>query len=242
MRPRTLLPLAVGLLVLVAGCIGPLQTTSTTAADATTDATTLSTTGTGTVEAAADLAVVAVAVVRTAGTADDARGQVAADVERMRTALRDAGVPDDAVTTAAFAVYPQYDYRDGERVERDFRAVHEFRIETDPGRAGEVVDLAVGNGATEVRGVQFTLADETHATLRTQAIERAVAAARADADAMTAAAGLSVTGVESMSTSGGFTPVERVETADAAGDRAATTFEPGPVSVSVTVQVTYRAA
>jgi hypothetical protein len=238
---RILVPLAVALLVLLAGCAGPLQTT-TMAADATeATGTALTTTGTGTMDADADLAVVSVAVVSTAASADDARGQVASDVERMRSALRDASVPDDAVTTASYAVYPQYDYRNGERVEDGFRAVHAFRIETAPVRAGEVVDLAVGNGASEVQGVSFTLTDETRATLRSQAIERAVVAARADADAMAGAAGLSVTTVETMTTSGGYTPVERFEVAEATADGARTTFEPGPVSVSVTVQVTYRA-
>jgi hypothetical protein len=239
MRTR-LLPVALGLLVLLAGSLGPLQTT--TAASADTTGTMVSTTGTGSVSTDADLAVVAVAVVATADSADAARGQVATDVERMRGALREAGVPDDAVTTASFAVVPEYDYADGERTERGFRAVHAFRIETDPARAGEVVDVAVGNGATEVQGVSFTLTDGTRADLRAQAIDRAVTAARADADAMAGAAGLSVASVQTMSTSGGFTPVERLSVAESAGDGAATTFEPGPVTVSVTVDVTYRAA
>lgn len=247
MRPprltrTTLLPLGIGLLVLLAGCMGPLQTAPGTEAATTSEGTTLSTTGTGSVDADADLAVVSVAVTATAESADAARGQVAADVQRMRTALRDAGIPDDAVTTASFAVYPDYDYEGGERTERGFHAVHSFRIETAPDRAGEVVDLAVGNGANEVQGVSFTLADDTRAALRTQAIERAVTAARADADAMAGAAGLSVTSVETMSTSGGFVPVERFDVAESAGGADSTVFEPGPVSVSVTVQVTYRAA
>lgn len=239
MRTRTL-PLLLGVLVLLAGCTAPLQTTPATSGDD--GVTTISTTGTGTVDAESDLAVVSVAVVATAASADDARGQVATDVERMRTALRAAGVPDDAVSTASFAVVPEYDYRDGERTERGFRAVHTFRIETDPARAGEVVDVAVGNGATEVHGVTFTLTGETRASLRAQAVERAVTAARADADAMATAADLSVTGVETMSTSGGFSPVERFDVAEAAGDGARTTFEPAPVAVSVTVQIAYRAA
>jgi hypothetical protein len=239
MRTRTL-PITLGLLVLLAGCAGPLQTATATAD--TTDGTTISTTGTGAVDTDADLAVVSVAVVATADSADAARGQVAADVERMRTALRDAGVPDDAVSTASFAVFPEYDFEGRERTDRGFRAIHSFRIETDPARAGEIVDLAVGNGATEVHGVSFTLTDETRAALRAQAIDRAVTAARADADAMAGAAGLSVTSVETMSTSGGFVPVERFDVTESAADGARTTFEPGPVSVSVTVDVTYRAA
>jgi hypothetical protein len=232
--------LALGLLVLLAGCVGPLQTTTESDPTTATDGPTISATGTGSVSADADLAVVSVAVVATADSADAARGQVAADVERMRAALREAGVPDEAVTTASFGVSPEYDARDGERTERGFRAAHAFRIESDPARAGVVVDTAVGNGATEVYGVSFTLTDETRAALRAQAIDHAVTAARADADAMAGAAGLSVAGVETMATSGGFTPVERFDVAESA-DGARTQFEPGPVSVSVTVDIVYRA-
>lgn len=249
MRPSrltrtTMLPLGIGLLLVLAGCLGPLQTApgTGTGTDTASAGTTLSTTGTGSVDADADLAVVSVAVTATAASADAARGQVAADVERMRTALRDAGIPDDAVTTTSFTVSAEYDYEGGERTERGFHAVHSFRIETAPDRAGEVVDLAVGNGVNQVQGVSFTLADDTRADLRAQAIERAVTAARADADAMASAAGLSVTSVETMSTAGGFVPVGRFGVAESAADGARTTFEPGPVSVSVTVQVTYRAA
>ena len=240
MRTRSL-AVALGLLVLLAGCLGPLQTASPTTETAeTTDGTTISATGTGSVTTDADLAVVSVAVVATADSADAARGQVAADVQRMRTALRDAGVPDDAVSTASFSVFP--DYRNGDDpADRGFRAVHSFRIEIDPARAGEVVDVAVANGASEVQGVVFTLTDETRASLRAQAIERAVTAARADADAMAGSVDHSITGVETMSTTGGFAPVERFA-AESAADGARTTFEPGPVSVSVTVDVTYRAA
>ncbi|WP_318568390.1 SIMPL domain-containing protein [Salinigranum marinum] len=240
MRTRSL-AVALGLLVLLAGCLGPLQTASTTTdTTETTDGTTISATGTGSVTADADLAVVSVAVVATADSADAARGQIATDSQRMRTALRDAGVPDDAVSTASFSVFP--DYRNGDDpAERGFRAVHSFRIETDPARAGEIVDVVVANGASEVQGVVFTLTDETRASLRSQAIERAVTAARADADAMAGSVDRSITGVETMSTTGGFAPVERLA-AESAADGARTTFKPGPVSVSVTVDVTYRAA
>ena len=239
MRTRYL-ALALGMLVLLAGCVSPIQTT--TAADTTSTGTTVSATRTGTVSTDADLAVVSVAVIAEADSADVARAQVATDVERMHTALRDAGIPDDAVTTSSFAIYQQYDYRDGEQVAMGFRAFHAFTIETAPARAGEIVDLSVGSGATEVSGVTFTLSEETRADLRAQAIQRAVTATRADADAMASVAGLSVTGIQTMSTSGGFTPVERFEQAASDAGGAQTTFEPGPVTVSATVEITYRAS
>jgi hypothetical protein len=243
MKATTSLPVALALLLLLAGCVAPLQSTGTgTAADAA--VTTIDVSGTGEAAAEADLAVVSVAVSARADTADDARGAVATDVESMRTALRDAGVPDEAVTTAFFRISPRYEVIDREREVIGFEAVHAFRIETDPGRAGEVVDLAVGNGADRVDGIAFTLSDERRADLRERALTGAVEAARADADAVAAATDLSITGVASASTSGGFVPVFDARVAEDAAGRAGapTTLEPGPVTVTATVSVSYTAA
>jgi len=237
-----LLPIALALLALLAGCVGPLQTDGGATAAETVDGPTIDVTGTGTVSADADLAVVLVTVVGRADTADEARAQAAADVESMRAALRDAGVPDEAVTTASYHLSPRYDYTERERQLLGYEAVHAFRVEVAPERAGEVVDLAVSGGADRVDGVQFTLADETRADLRERALTDAVDAARADADAIAAAADLTVTGVARASTGGSYTPVYDVRFAEGgAADGAATTFEPGPVTVTATVRVTYTA-
>ncbi|MFB6130101.1 MAG: SIMPL domain-containing protein [Salinigranum sp.] len=255
MRSR-ILPIAFVALVLLAGCTAPLQSDgpAANAADVTpvagdgstasSEATTISVTGSGEASADADLAVLTVSVVSTADTADAARSQTATDAERMRAALRNASVPDDAVTTVSYAISPLYDYSKDRQELRGYRAVHTFRIEVAPDRAGEIVDVAVGNGASQVDGVQFTLTEKTRADLRAQAITRAVEAARADADAVASASDLKVTGVRTASTSNGYTPYYGVKTveAGAASGGAPTTLEPGPVTVSATVSVTYTAA
>ena len=239
---------AVALLVLFAGCLGaagptPLAQSSTTpnAADAA-DGSTISVSGSATVEATPDLAVVRVAVEREADSAEAARSQVATAAESMREALRDAGIPDDAVSTESFAVYEQYDYRDGDREPDGYRAVHAYRIEVEPDRAGEVIDLAVGNGADRVSGVAFTLSDERRSELRQEALTLAVENARTDAETMATAAGVSVGEVRSLSTSNDVGPVYPVEfaSADQAGGR--TTIEPGEVSVTASASVVYGIA
>ena len=249
---QRLLPIALGAILVLAGCMAPLQsddpsgaaaaTAGQAATDGGVDGPTVSVTGTGEVETEADLAIVLLSVTATADTADEARSQVAGDVERMRAALREAGVADDAVTTSGFRIYPQYDHSERERELIGYQAAHSFRVEVAPDAAGTVVDAAVGNGASTVESVQFTLTDETRAELREQALGDAVSAARADADALAAATGLSISGVHSASTSGGFTPVyeERAESADGAAG-GSTSFTPGPVTVSATVQLTYLA-
>jgi hypothetical protein len=255
---RTVLTtLALAVLVLVAGCAAPFaadagsadrsdplvgQVTTASATDgADRTGPVIAVSGVGRVSADADLAVVRVSVTATADTADAARSAVAADSERMREALRDAGVDDDAVRTVHYAIHPRYDYRAEERELVGYHAVHAYAVEVEPERAGEVIDVTVANGADTVEGVTFTLSDETRADLRERALTEAMTTARADADAIAAAAGLTVTGVQEASTVAdyGYTPVYRVAEADAAG--GSTSLEPGPVAVTATVQVTYTA-
>jgi uncharacterized protein YggE len=60
----------------------------------------------------------------------------------------------------------------------------------DVSRAGEVLDAAVGSGATSVSGVRFDLKDRSAA--EREALKKAVADARGRADAAAAGAGMKV--------------------------------------------------
>jgi hypothetical protein len=236
MRAIGLLTLVV--LVLLAGCVGPLQAGANTG-DA--SGPIISVSATGSANADPDLAVVNVAVEATADGADAARAQVARDVERVRGALADGGVPGANVTTTTFGIAPVYNYSRGEREVVGYRAMHALAIETAPDRAGEIVDLAVGNGATRVDGVRFTLSDERRGELRATALGRAMDTARTDADGIASAADLSVTGVRQASTGAEFTPVPVARFEDTAGS-GETVIQPAPVTVTATVDVTYTAA
>lgn len=226
--------LLVALAVVLAGCSAPLQTGT----GMETDATTISVSATGTANAEADLAVVSLTVEATADTADDARAQVATGVADVRSALADAGVSAENVTTTGYGISPVYDFSNGNRTLRGYQAAHSLAVEVAPDRAGEAIDVAVGAGATRVDGVAFTLTDERRAELRATALDRAMAAARTDADGIADATDLSVTGVESASTSADYGPYPLTRVADESGG---TVLTPAPVSVSVSVSVTYRA-
>ncbi|SFG61654.1 hypothetical protein SAMN04488063_2592 [Halopelagius inordinatus] len=241
MRQRAyVVPIALAALVLLSGCLAPLQAGGGSDAGAS-DPATISATGSGEVTAEADLAVVSVSVTATADSADAARQQVATDAEQMRQALRDAGIADDAVETVAYRVNPEYDHSGDSRDIVGYRAVHTYSVEVEPDRAGEVVDVAVGNGADQIDNVAFTLTDQTRAELRERAIENAVDAARTDAETVASASNLTLGDVRSASTDGGVQPMyyERAALEDTAG--GGTSFEPGPVTVTATVSVTYEA-
>lgn len=236
---KRVIPLTLVVLVFLAGCAGPLQTGANSGDDSA--GPTISVSATGSATADPDLAVVSVSVEATADGANEARGQVANDVERVRSALADAGVPEANVTTTAFGIAPVYNYTRGESELVGYRAVHSLAVETGPDRAGDVVDAAVGAGATSVDGVQFTLSDERRAELRATALDDAMATARTDADGIADAADLSVTGVHRTSTGAEFVPypVSRFDDSSGGGE---TVIQPAPVRVTATVDVTYTAA
>lgn len=202
---------------------------------------TVSVSGVGQVSVDPDLAIVTVAVQGRADTAEAAREAVARDAQRMREALRQMGVPDEDVRTTYYYLSPRYDYdRDREEL-IGYVATHGFQIRTAVDEAGAVVDTAVGNGADQVNGVQFTLTDRTQRELRAQALSNAVVDARSDADAIASAAGLSITGVHSASTSSPVvTPyVSRMAEAAGADGQTPTVFDTGPVTVTASVSIAY---
>lgn len=235
MRPAAL-PLAVVGLLLLAGCTAPLQTTA--ANDPPADSGTVVATGAGSVTADPDLAVLSVAVASTADTADAAREATATRVDTLLTALADAGVDEANVTSTGYSLTPQYDYRDGSRDLLGYRAVHTFRVETAPADAGRIVDASVAAADVEVWSVAFTLSDDRREALRADAIAAAVENARRDAEAAAGAADLTIDDVDAMQVGSASVPSPQV--ADARAEAGATEFQPGPVTVSATVTVTYR--
>lgn len=237
---RLPLTIAVAGLLVLAGCVAPFQTAPGESADDTPASGTVVATGSGSVTADPDLAVLSLAVRSTADTADDARAATANRVDDLRAALADAGVDDENVTTTSFSLAPEYDHREDGRDVVGYRAVHVLQVETAPADAGPVVDASVAAAEVEVWNVAFTLSDERREELRADAIADAVAAARSDAEAAADAADLTVAGVESMQVGSqpGAVPyaAERTVADDGAG---ATEFQPGPVTVSASVTVTY---
>lgn len=251
MRARSILVFALGgLLLLGAGLAFASVTAGTAAAGEGGPASgnaTVEVTASAEAAAAPDRAVVRPAVVATGDTAEAARSQVAENAATMRGAIRDLGIADDRLRTTGFDIRPITDSTGEETEIRGYRAVQRFEIEVDANtgdlgaRAGTVVDTAVQNGANEIDGVQFTLSPDRRQQLREQALERAMTDARGEADHLAALGNVEITGVGSISTGGGGVSPFDAQVEDAAADGGgATVIEPGQVTVSATVTVTYN--
>lgn len=199
------------------------------------------------VSATPDIATVRLAVTATGDTAEAARNQVAENASDMRAALRDIGVGDDQVQTTYYDISAVHEEtRNGTEIV-GYRAAHGFEIEVNVNaddlgeRTGTLIDTAVQNGANQIEGVEFTLAEDTRRAMRQQALEHAMENARHDATVLAASSDLTITGVTSVSTADvGISPFQGARQ-ELAADTAGTVIEPGPVTVSATVSVTYSA-
>jgi uncharacterized protein YggE len=245
MRKQTLATVAVAVAVLLAGgglaaAVSSNDQPAQPATQQSSDAPTVTVTGVGDAEAAADRAVVAVTVEATADSASEVREALATDADGMRGALADAGIDGDQLRTARYDISRNYESRENPDAPA-YRGQHSFEIRlSDTDAVGTAIDAAVDGGASYVENVRFTLSEEARQELRTQALAEAMETARGEAETLADNGGLELTGTADISTTTDYNrPVAYA--ADSGGAGAATSIDAGPVSVSVTVQVTYDA-
>lgn len=170
----------------------------------------------------------------------------AVQMTKVIDALVAAGLPKDALKTTGYTIYPVYDDQTKIPFEQKIRTYHVTNTLTvtlhDVNRTGEVIDIAVVNGINQASSIQFMLSDEQSQVLRTEALKKAVSRARADADTVAGALGTAIIDVQSVDISGGYAPVlfENYKTdTSLAGSATPTPIQPGDVTVTAQVSVTY---
>lgn len=246
MHRGILATLGVVLLVVTAGCAGSLNPTDSANAQVQngTDGQSISVAASGQAEATPDQAILRVAVVAEGNDANTVRQQLAENVSRMRQALTDANVSDDDIRTVAFNIDERYDRTENGREPTGYRGIHAFEITlSDADRVGQIIDVAVSNGANQVDSVELTLSEERRREVRSAALRDAMGNARSNADVIAGEANLTISNVHSVSTGDlSFSPVRATvaEATTAAGD-ASTNIESGPVTVVAQVEVVYNA-
>lgn len=163
-------------------------------------------------------------------------------------ALVAIGIPRDALKTTGYNIYPVYDDLSKSILDqkvRTYRVTNTLTVTLhDVSKTGDVIDVAVANGINQASSIQFLLSDDQSQVLRTEALKEAVARARADADTVAAAMGTNITGVQRADISGGYSPVLFENYQYQAGNvlmksAAPTPIQPGDVTVSAQVSITY---
>lgn len=191
-------------------------------------------TAVGSAKAVPDRAEFVFGVTTRGSTADEASSENAVRMRTLIDALKGAGVRTEDIRTQSVSVSPRH-APDGKQLS-GYTAENSVSVKVASARAGAIVDLAVENGATNTSGPSFDVSDRD--ALYRDALADAVREARTKAEAIGAAAGVSVGDVTRVVEGGEAGPPVFLEAA--ARDRATTTpVEPGREEVQATLTVTF---
>jgi uncharacterized protein YggE len=202
----------------------------------------ISVTGEGTVSAAPDMAIITLGVDALRPTVAEARDAAATALQSMIDGIEAQGVAERDLQTSNLSIYPEYDYSGNQQILRGFRVNNTLVAKIrNIDSTSEIVDIAVAAGGndTSIQGISFTIDDPEE--LRAQARELAVEDARARAETLASASGVSIGAPIAISeTSFSAPPIPYAEGA-AAADRAQqsvdTPIQTGELDVTVSVTV-----
>jgi uncharacterized protein YggE len=189
-----------------------------------------------------DVAIISTGVVTRAATASAAIQQNAARMERVRAALRRAGIEDKDIQTSSINLNPEYTYQQNKApVLNGYSASNQVSVRfRDIAKTGEILDALVAQGANQINGPNLTI-DKPEQALD-EARLKAVANGRARADLYARALGMRVVRLLSVTESGGYAappPMPVYAMAERSSD-ASTKIDPGEQKVSVSVAMSFE--
>jgi len=212
---------------------------------------TVTVSATATVEREPEKAMLLLAVESTGATARAASEANATRMAAVIAALRKAGIPDREIRTVSYELHPQYAPppdrpRPVETPQTPrivgYRAMNMVQVGVDPvAKVGAIIDAAINAGANRVANLTYELRDPDAA--RRDALRLAIEKARGEAQVMAEAAGQRLGPPLNITTSSYAPPrfAGRVMMDMAQESLAAPTpIEPGMLSVSATVNITFR--
>ncbi|MFA5396415.1 MAG: SIMPL domain-containing protein [Methanomicrobiales archaeon] len=203
--------------------------------------------GTGSVTTTPDEVIISVGVQTTHTNPVTAQQENAQKTAKVISDLKKLGIESEKIQTSGYYMYSQTPGDDSPfRGKKEVYVVSNTVTVTynDVSRAGEIIDTAVMSGANNVNSVRFTISDEKAQSLRAKALVAAVAQARGDADTLAGALGVTITGVQDVTTYGSSTPMAYADSNAYVGGGAVKSYAPTPIEagtldVTATVNIVY---
>ena len=191
-----------------------------------------------------DLAIISAGVQTLQPTASGAIEQNATRMERVRAALKRAGIADKDIQTSSISLNPEYRYVENQPpVLTGYRASNSVNVKfRDLKRTGAILDALVAEGANQLNGPSLTIDKPEEAY--DEARIKAIAVGQRRAELYARALGKRVVRLLSISESGGYAPPPMPYARDMAmsvGQQAAKTeIDPGTQQLSVTVAMSFE--
>ncbi len=213
------------------------MTAAPAAAQATLNSPSVTTEGRASIKVAPDMAWLSVTAESRAAKPADAQSANAQAMDKIRAALRAAGVADAAVKTRSYNVEPQMQYTNGKSTVIGYIAQQSLDVRVDTlANLGKVIDAA-GTAATSIGDIRYDTSKRT--TLEGDALAMAVKDGVRRADQIAAAAGRSVLSVWHITDQHEPQMVPRPMALMAAAAKSAeTTITPAEVEITASVTVT----
>jgi uncharacterized protein YggE len=198
--------------------------------------------GSGEARTSPDTADLSVAIETTGKTAEEAANRNAALADKVTAALKSKLGGKGKISTGGYSLNPQYDQRPGHENPTiiGYTASNSIVVETGAiDLVGALIDSAISAGANRVDYLNFTVKNDIKP--RTEAITTATRDARAQADALASALGVKLGKVIKATTLAEARPIPMQRMAMPMTMAAKSTpVEPGEVTVSATVSLTFE--
>ena len=239
MKTRTFFVAVVALLALVLSACGPTTITQQTQPAVRS----LSVTGSGQANLVPDIAYIYLGVHTEKPTASDAMTENNAQTQAMIDALTKFGIDKKDIRTTNFSIFPtdKYDPQTGQPTGQKVYSVDNTVYVTvrDLKKLGDLLDTVVAAGANTINSIQFDVADKEAAIKSARA--NAVKDADTQAKELASSAGVTLGEIQAI----GFSDNSPVPLFDGKGGGAAVAqaasvpIQPGQLTLTVTVNVTY---
>jgi uncharacterized protein YggE len=160
-------------------------------------------TGTGETQVSADTAVISLGVSSRDKDVLKAQQKVNEVIAAIRQRLTDKGVPEEHINTDYMNIFAIYDYSGDMETVTAYNASSTLAVKvTKMEDVGMLIDEAFAAGANTLNGISFSASDTEQA--KAESLKAAVAEARAKAEVLAEAAGMKITGIQTISESGVF--------------------------------------
>jgi uncharacterized protein len=197
--------------------------------------------GTGIVKASPDMARIVLGYVNEEKDAKSSQANNAKVSNEIIRVLKGLGIDDKDLQTVDFSITPVYTYEPNkDPYIRGYQTSNMLSVAVrDLGKIGTVIDVSASAGANRFQNISFDIADRE--TIKFQAIEEAMRDARKKAETALKPEGEKILQIVTISVDGGWaqtTPTYRNDMKEGVAP-SAPTIQPGELSITITVQVTY---
>jgi len=172
-----------------------------------------------------------------------AQSENATKMDQVYKALASLGITKDKIKTISYNIYPRYDYKDNTSTLAGYDVTNEIQVTvTDLTKVSKVLDMTVQQGVNQANSISFGITDQERDAIYLKALSNAVANAKAKANTLATAAGVTITKpAQIIEGSSGYVVTPIYNTADMVkGESVSTPISAGELKVEANVTLVYN--